>query len=67
MERGYSKWVDLAILLGMVVLYRILFLVIVKSSEKIKPALRAFLSAPPKQTATVMVNPSATPLHGENL
>jgi hypothetical protein len=67
MVRGYSKWVDLAILLGMVVLYRILFLVIVKSSEKIRPALRAFLSVPPKQTATVMVNPSATPLHGESL
>jgi hypothetical protein len=67
MERGYSKWVDLAILLGMVVLYRILFLVIFKSSEKIRPVLRAFLSVRPKQTATVMVNPSATPLHGESL
>ena len=30
LEMGYSKWVDLAILLGMVVLYRVLFLVIIK-------------------------------------
>ncbi|KAF2318904.1 hypothetical protein GH714_011575 [Hevea brasiliensis] len=29
-----SKWVDLAILLGMVVLYKLLFLVIIKTTEK---------------------------------
>ncbi|XP_020258174.1 LOW QUALITY PROTEIN: ABC transporter G family member 11-like [Asparagus officinalis] len=40
MEVGYSKWVDLGILMGMVILYRVLFLVIVKVSEKMKPALR---------------------------
>ncbi|TVU51303.1 hypothetical protein EJB05_02714, partial [Eragrostis curvula] len=34
-EMGYSKWVDLAILCGMVVLYRLLFLAI----EKLKPTL----------------------------
>ncbi|XP_060667224.1 ABC transporter G family member 1-like [Ziziphus jujuba] len=33
-EKGYSKWVDLAILFGMVVLYRILFLLIIKFNEK---------------------------------
>ncbi|KAM7478995.1 hypothetical protein LguiA_027208 [Lonicera macranthoides] len=43
-EMGYSKWVDLAILLGMVPLYRLLFLVILKSLEKIKPAVRSFMS-----------------------
>ncbi|PKA50778.1 ABC transporter G family member 11 [Apostasia shenzhenica] len=32
-EMGYSKWVDLGILLGMVFLYRVLFLLIVKFSE----------------------------------
>ncbi|GLT71456.1 hypothetical protein SLA2020_434720 [Shorea laevis] len=67
MEMSYSKWVDLAILLGMIVLYRILFLVIIKTNEKIRPVLRAFLSVTPKQTATIMINPSATPLHGESL
>ena len=35
-EMGYSKWVDLAVLLGMIVLYRVLFLVIIKTTEKVK-------------------------------
>ena len=35
-EMGYSKWIDLAILFGMVVLYRLIFLVIVKTIEKVK-------------------------------
>jgi hypothetical protein len=33
---GHSKWVDLAIMFGMIVLYRVLFLVITKSKEKFK-------------------------------
>lgn len=41
MEMNYSKWVDLAILVGMAVLYRILFLVIIKSFEKVKPVSSA--------------------------
>ncbi|XP_058764375.1 ABC transporter G family member 1-like [Vicia villosa] len=36
-EMGYSKWVDLVIMFGMIVLYRVLFLVITKSKEKLKP------------------------------
>jgi hypothetical protein len=39
-EMGYNKWVDLAILLGMVVLYRVLFLAIMKTIEKVKPMVR---------------------------
>ncbi|KAK7860182.1 abc transporter g family member 15 [Quercus suber] len=35
-EMGYSKWIDLTILFGMVVLYRLIFLVIVKTVEKVK-------------------------------
>ena len=66
MEMGYSKWVDLAILLGMVVLYRLLFLGFIKTMEKIKPIVTTFMSAP-KQTTQAMVNPSSTPLHGETL
>ncbi|KAG5526038.1 hypothetical protein RHGRI_032360 [Rhododendron griersonianum] len=38
-EMGYSKWVDLGILLGMVVVYRVLFLVIIKIVEKVKPVI----------------------------
>lgn len=38
-EMGHSKWVDLAIMFGMIVLYRLLFLAITKSKEKLKPFL----------------------------
>ncbi|CAL5063918.1 unnamed protein product [Urochloa decumbens] len=41
-EMGYSKWVDLAILCGMAVLYRLLFLAIVKLAEKVKPMIKGF-------------------------
>ncbi|KAJ6424278.1 hypothetical protein OIU84_025128 [Salix udensis] len=64
-EMGVSKWVDLAILLGMVVLYRILFLVIIKTKEKIKPIITAIASGPPKQTTQIMEIPLTTPLHGD--
>ncbi|KAJ6791907.1 ABC transporter G family member 11-like [Iris pallida] len=40
MEMGHSKWIDLVVLCGMVVVYRLLFLVIVKTVEKLKPVLR---------------------------
>ncbi|KAI4325669.1 hypothetical protein MLD38_031049 [Melastoma candidum] len=36
MEMGYSKWVDLGILLGMVVFYRLIFFGVVKLKEKMK-------------------------------
>ncbi|OIT07726.1 PREDICTED: ABC transporter G family member 11-like [Nicotiana attenuata] len=45
MNMNYSKWVDLAILLGMVVFYRLLFLLFVKAGEKVKPTIRAFISS----------------------
>ncbi|OIV94558.1 hypothetical protein TanjilG_25620 [Lupinus angustifolius] len=38
---NYSKWLDLAILAGMAIVYRILFLVIIKSFEKMKPIVSA--------------------------
>ncbi|KAJ8775242.1 hypothetical protein K2173_020246 [Erythroxylum novogranatense] len=66
-EMGYSKWVDLAILIGMIVLYRVLFLVIIKTKEKVKPIIAAFRSVHTKQFTQVMTNPTATPLHGERL
>ncbi|CAN6374685.1 unnamed protein product [Urochloa humidicola] len=39
-EMGYSKWVNLAILCGMMVLYRLIFFVVVKIAEEIGPKLR---------------------------
>ncbi|CAL5089903.1 unnamed protein product [Urochloa decumbens] len=38
-EMGYSKWVDLAILLAMVLIYRVLFLVTIKVGEALKPMI----------------------------
>lgn len=35
-EMGHSKWVDLAIMMGIIVLYRVMFLAITKTKEKIK-------------------------------
>ncbi|MED6192762.1 hypothetical protein PIB30_013144 [Stylosanthes scabra] len=37
MER--SKWIDLAIRFGMIVVYRVVFLGITKSKEKLKPVV----------------------------
>ncbi|KAL6144152.1 hypothetical protein ACLB2K_054847 [Fragaria x ananassa] len=65
-EMGYSKWVDLGVLLGMIVLYRALFLVIIKINEKGKTITFALLSVAPKRSMQVLVNPSSIPLHGES-
>ncbi|EMS59162.1 ABC transporter G family member 15 [Triticum urartu] len=43
-ELGYSKWVDLAILLGMVIIYRVLFLVIIKVSKMAKPFIKCLIA-----------------------
>ncbi|XBI99061.1 hypothetical protein VPH35_019216 [Triticum aestivum] len=42
-ELGYSKWVDLAILLGMVIIYRVIFLVIIKVFDVAKPMIKSFM------------------------
>jgi ABC-type multidrug transport system permease subunit len=39
----HNKWIDFAILLGMVVLYRMLFFMIVKITEKAKPMIKVWL------------------------
>ncbi|PRQ52220.1 putative taurine-transporting ATPase [Rosa chinensis] len=66
LETGYSKWVDLAILLGMVVLYRVLFFVFIKTAEKMKTITSFVLSVAPKRSTQVLVNPPSTPLHGDS-
>ncbi|XP_009763606.1 ABC transporter G family member 1-like [Nicotiana sylvestris] len=58
MNMDYSKWVDLAILLWMVVFYRLLFLLFVKAGEKVKPAIRAFISS----TSPNQINTAERPL-----
>ncbi|KAL1536743.1 ABC transporter G family member 1-like isoform X2 [Salvia divinorum] len=44
MEMGRSKWVDLGVVIGMVVVYRLLFWGIVMAAEVIKPMWRAILA-----------------------
>ncbi|KAF9607930.1 hypothetical protein IFM89_003744 [Coptis chinensis] len=61
MQMGYSKWVDLFVLLGMVVLYRLMFFSIIKSTEKVKPMIRGLRSNLNKQGNIIMANPSSTP------
>lgn len=45
-EMGHSKWVDLAIMFAMILLYRVLFLVITKFKEKFKPFLASISLRP---------------------
>ncbi|PWA56732.1 pigment precursor permease, P-loop containing nucleoside triphosphate hydrolase [Artemisia annua] len=40
-ELGYSKWTDLGILLGMVFAYMILLLCTIKTTERVRPIIRA--------------------------
>ncbi|XP_031278032.1 ABC transporter G family member 11-like [Pistacia vera] len=61
-ELGYSKWVDLLVLCAMVVLYRLMFLAIIKTVEKVKPLIKTLMA--PKPSIQIWENPSAsaTPL-----
>lgn len=62
-EMGYSKWVDLAILIGMVVVYRLMFLGIVKIAEKVKPMIRSLRAIdPPKHSKQVLQSSALAPI-----
>ncbi|CAM0957579.1 unnamed protein product [Alopecurus aequalis] len=39
-EMGYSKWVNIVILFGMMVIYRMIFFAVVKIAEEIRPKMR---------------------------
>ncbi|GFY89413.1 white-brown complex-like protein [Actinidia rufa] len=62
-QMGYSKWVDLGVLLGMLVFYRFMFLCIVKVVEKGLPAIQKIMSLRANQKQQIMENPNATPIH----
>ncbi|KAL8476213.1 hypothetical protein ACS0TY_028756 [Phlomoides rotata] len=53
MEIGKSKWIDLWVIIGMVVGYRVLFWFIIKGAEKVKPMIRALLAPSTKQRTNV--------------
>ena len=67
-ETGYSKWVDVAILFGMVVLYRLLFLGIIKTVEKVKPMIKGLMVASPEKSKQIIENPPSSPyLHAAKM
>ncbi|XP_043696166.1 ABC transporter G family member 1-like [Telopea speciosissima] len=55
-EMDYSKWVDLAVLCGMLVLYRLMCFTIVKVIENVKPMVKSLINAavPPKQQIQII-------------
>lgn len=60
-QMGYSKWVDLAILFGMVIVYRLMFLGIIKFTEKVVPIIKALMVATPKHSKQITENLSFIP------
>eukprot|EP00257_Ricinus_communis_P019778 XP_015578864.1 ABC transporter G family member 11 isoform X2 [Ricinus communis] len=57
-EMGYSKWMDLAILFGMVVIYRLVLLSVLGIIENFKPIFREIKFVSFKQTKRVLANSS---------
>ncbi|KAL3724044.1 hypothetical protein ACJRO7_036115 [Eucalyptus globulus] len=66
MNMEYTKWVDLVVLIGMVILYRVMFWAIVKGTEVFKPAMVGCTSLTPEQTKQVLVNPSDNSVRGDD-
>ncbi|CAN6679713.1 unnamed protein product [Malus baccata var. baccata] len=60
-QMGYSKWVDLAVLFGMVIVYRLMFLGIIKFTEKVVPIIKALIVATPKHSKQITKNPPPIP------
>ncbi|MQL81487.1 hypothetical protein Taro_013949 [Colocasia esculenta] len=58
-DASSSKWVDLVILFGMLILYRFLFLIITMICDRIKPMMmRTHLQPPPSMTNQIRESPS---------
>ncbi|KAL4354807.1 hypothetical protein GQ457_06G043610 [Hibiscus cannabinus] len=62
-EMGYSKWIDAAILLGMVAVYRCMFWGIISTVEKVKPLIKAYMSVHPKQSSQTQMSQNPSPSH----
>jgi len=56
-EMGHSKWVDFAVLCGMIVAYRLLFILIIKVVDKLKPIFKGEMFRCPTQCICGMQNP----------
>ncbi|KDP40918.1 hypothetical protein JCGZ_24917 [Jatropha curcas] len=60
-EMGYSKWIDLVILFGMVFVYRVLLLFVLEIIEKFKPLVREIKFVSFRQSKKELTN-----AHGNN-
>ncbi|KAG0514245.1 hypothetical protein BDA96_10G174100 [Sorghum bicolor] len=56
-EMGHSKWVDFAVLCGMIIAYRLLFILIIKVVDKLKPIFKGDMFRCPTQCICGMQNP----------
>lgn len=64
-EMGHSKWVDLVILLGILILYRLVFFLIIKTKEKFVHARKSSTSILSNRSIQIMAKSlPASPLHG---
>lgn len=39
-----SKWVDLGVILGMIIMYRIIFFIMIKAGEDVTPLIRGYIA-----------------------
>ncbi|XP_019171497.1 PREDICTED: ABC transporter G family member 12 [Ipomoea nil] len=64
-EMGHSKWIDLLVLMVMGVVCRLVFLLVVKMSERAKHVVKAvIMRVSPKESHQVVATyPSSTPSH----
>ncbi|PKI47207.1 hypothetical protein CRG98_032429 [Punica granatum] len=60
-DMGHSKWVDLGVLLGMIVVYRLIFLGIIKTNEVVRPRMATLMAAAPEQATHAMESPTCPP------
>ncbi|XP_012487891.1 ABC transporter G family member 1 [Gossypium raimondii] len=58
-EMGYSRWVGVGILFGMVDICRLLFWGIINTIDKVKPLIKSYMAVPPKYSSQILENPSA--------
>ncbi|XP_049411400.1 ABC transporter G family member 1-like [Solanum stenotomum] len=64
-EMGHSKWVDMVILVGILILYRLVFFLIIKTKEKFVHARKTSTSILSNRSTQIMAKSlPASPLHG---
>ncbi|XP_033514287.1 ABC transporter G family member 1-like [Nicotiana tomentosiformis] len=64
-EMAYSKWIDLSILVGTLIVYRLVFFLIIKTNEKVVHTRKASTSILSNRSRQIMGKSlPASPLHG---